>query len=106
MTEEDRRWLVRGRLSGGFFDKRDDETPVLPLSPDGRFYAGGRTRGHEAAVRLAAVAQATPHLQLGAMVGRSLSPSYAENIARLELRVLFEPRRSVVSADLPAARGE
>ena len=40
------------------------------------------------------------------MVGRSLSPSYAENIARLELRVLFEPRRSVVGADLPAARGE
>lgn len=106
MTEEDRRWLVRGRLSGGYFDKRDDETPVLPLSPDGRFYPGGTNRGHEAAFRLAAVARATPYLQVGAMVGRSLSPSYAENIARLELRVLFEPRRSVVGADLPAARGE
>jgi hypothetical protein len=40
------------------------------------------------------------------MAGRSISPSYAENIGRLEVRVLFEPRRSVVAADLPAARGE
>lgn len=106
MTEEDRRWLVRGRVSGGWFSKREDETPVLPLAPDGRFYGGGDSRGREASIRLAAVLQATPYFQVGAMAGRSISPSYAENIGRLEVRVLFEPRRSVVAADLPAARGE
>ncbi|MCM2327887.1 MAG: cellulose synthase subunit BcsC-related outer membrane protein [Lysobacter sp.] len=106
MTEEDRRWLVRGRVSGGWFSKREDETPLLPLAPDGRFYGGGDSRGREASIRLAAVLQATPYLQVGAMAGRSISPSYAENIGRLEVRVLFEPRRSVVAADLPAARGE
>jgi hypothetical protein len=93
-------------VSGGWFSKREDETPVLPLAPDGRFYGGGSSSGREAGIRLAAVLQATPYLQVGAMAGRSISPSYAENIARLEVRVLFEPRRSVVAADLPATRGE
>jgi hypothetical protein len=105
MTAEDRAWLVRGRASGGWFTKRDDATPVLPLDPDGRTYGGGSNTGHEAAFRLAAVFQAGPHVQLGALVGRSISPAYSENIARAEVRVLFEPRRGVVAADLPTGRG-
>lgn len=105
MTEENRTWLVRGRASAGWFRKRDDASPVLPLDPDGRFYAGGTTSGHEAGVRVAGVYQASPRVQVGALAGRSLSPAYAENLARVELRILFEPRRSVVAADLPTGRG-
>ncbi len=59
MTEEDRRWLVRGRLSGGYFDKRDDEiarpapgprredlSRRKNTGPRGRHPAGGRRPGH------------------------------------------------------------
>lgn len=105
MTADDRQWLVRGRASAGLISKSVDEAPVLPLSPDGRVYpATPKERGHDASVQVAGVLRVSPHVQLAGGISRSTSPQWGETIAFLQVRVLFEPRRSVVSADLPAPR--
>ena len=106
MTNEGARWLVRGRASASRTWKREDAPPFFPLTPDGRNYAGSLSNGHEASGRLSAVLQVTPNLQLGAAFGRGISPQWSGTVAMFEMRVLFEPRRGVVSADLPVARGE
>ena len=106
MTSEGARWLVRGRASASRTWKREEATAFFPLAPDGRIYAGSRSNGHEASGRLSAVVQVSPHVQLGAVFGRGISPQWSGKVTLLEMRVLFEPRRGVVSADLPVARGE
>lgn len=106
MTKEEKSWLIRGRVSAARTWKREDAAPFFPLAPDGRSYEGSHTKGHEAAARLSAVVQVSPRVQVGLMLGRSISPQFSEKLALLEMRVLFEPRRGVVSADLPVARGE
>ena len=106
MTEEGKAWLVRGRAGVARTWKREDAAPLLPLEPDGRMYEGSRSPGHEASIRLSAVAQISSRVQVGLALGRGVSPQWGEKVAALEVRVFFEPRRGVVSADLPTARGE
>ena len=106
MTEEGKRWLVRGRAATARNWKHEDASALFPLDPDGRIYQGSRSKGHEASIRVGVVAQVSPRVQVGLAIGRSISPQSSEKVALLEVRVLFDPRRGVVSADLPAARGE
>ncbi len=106
MTEEGKAWLVRGRASAARTWKREDAAPYLPLESGARAYDGSRSRGHEASVRLGAVAQLSPRIQAGFAFGRGVSPQWSEKFAFLEVRVLFEPRRGVVSSDLPVVRGD
>lgn len=106
MTEEGGSWLVRGRASAARTWKREEASPYFPLEPDGRDYAGSSARGHEASVRVSAVAMVAPRVQVGLSLGRGISPQWSEKFAFLEVRLLFEPRRGVVSADLPQARGD
>ena len=102
MTAENRRWIARGRFSAGLISKQVDEAPLFPLAPDGRVYPGTPTeRAHDASANVVAVARLSPHVQLAAGLSRSISPQYAENHAFVQIRILFEPRASVVSADLP-----
>lgn len=106
MTAEGQRFLVQGRASAARNWKREDAAPWFPLAPDGRDYPGIESKGHEASLRIAAVAQVSPHVQVGLAFGRSTSPQWGETLALLQLRITFEPRHGVVSADLPAPRGE
>ena len=106
MTEETKSWLVRGRMSTARVWKREDAAPLFPLAPDGRIYQGSRSIGYDASIRLSGVAQLSPRVQAGLAFGRGISPQFGDKLVMLELRILLEPRRGVVSADLPAVRGE
>lgn len=106
MTAEAKSWLVRGRMSATRVWKREDETPFFPLDADGRTYKSSRTKGYDASFRMSAVAQLSPRIQTGLAIGRGISPQFGDKLALLEFRVLLDPRRGVVSADLPAVRGE
>lgn len=106
MTEEGGPWMVRGRVAAGRFDKVESDAPVFPLAPDGTFLPGNRDRGHDGSLQIAGAIRLSPHWQLGAGFARSLSPQFAEKLAYVQLRGHLEPRRGVVSADLPIARVE
>jgi cellulose synthase operon protein C len=105
MTEEAKPWLVQGRAEVARAAKREDASPFFPLKPDGREYAGASGKANESSLRLSAVAQLTPHIQGGVVLSRNTATQYSERVALLELRVTFDRRRSVVSADLPRFRG-
>ena len=106
MTEEGKRWIVRGRANAARVWKREDAAPFFPLQPEGRTYEGSRSRGYEGSIRVSSVAQLSPRVQVGVAFGRSISPQFSERLVQLEVRVLIDPRRGVVSADLPVVRGE
>ena len=106
MTEEGKRWIVRGRVNAARVWKREDAAPFFPLQPEGRTYEGSRSRGYEGSTRLSSVVQLSPRVQVGVAFGRSISPQFSERLVQLEVRVLIDPRRGVVSADLPVVRGE
>ena len=105
MTAEAKRWLVRGRAEVARSAKREDPSPYFPINPDGREYAGASSKANESSLRLGGVAQITPHIQAGLMLSRSSATQFTEKVALLEIRVTFERRRGVVSADLPTMRG-
>lgn len=106
MTEEGRPWLVRGRMATALAWKREDAAPFFPLEPDGRVYESARSKGHDASIRVSGVAQLSPRIQAGLALGRGTSPQFGDKFLLLEVRVLLEPRRGVVSADLPPVKGE
>ena len=106
MTEEGKRWIVRGRVNAARVWKREDAAPFFPLQPEGRTYAASRSKGYEGSVRVSSVAQLSPRVQVGVAFGRSISSQFSERLVQLEVRVLIDPRRGVVSADLPVVRGE
>lgn len=102
MTAENRRWIARGRVSVGTVSKQVDDAPFLPLAPDGRVYpATPSERSRDTSGNVTVVAMLSPHVQMAAGISRSISPQYAETQAFLQVRILFEARSSVVSADLP-----
>jgi hypothetical protein len=100
-TKENDDWMVRGRVAGGWARKREDPAPVLPLAPDGRVYDGSNSGGRDFSMQLSSAVRLTPYIQVGAAIQRSVSPQYRDLQAMLLVRVHFDPRRGVVSADLP-----
>ena len=100
-TKENGEWMVRGRVAGGWARKSEDAAPVLPLAPDGRLYDGSSSGGRDFSMQLSSAIRITPHIQVGAAIQRSVSPQYRDLQAMLLVRVTFDPRRGVVSADLP-----
>jgi hypothetical protein len=101
-TEERRPWVVRGRWSAGRVSRVQDDAQFFPLAPDGRTFAGSRDYGNDTNVELSGIWQVSQRLQLGAILARSRAPQYDSRTGALVLRVLFERRSAVTSADLPA----
>jgi tetratricopeptide (TPR) repeat protein len=100
-TEERRPWIARGRASAGRTYRTQDEAPFFPNAPDGRTFAGSRDYGNDSSLELGAMWQLTGQLQAGLIFARSVAPQYNNTISGVVLRVLFEPRSAVTSADLP-----
>ena len=101
-TEERRPWVVRGRWSAGRVDRVQDDAQFFPLAPDGRTFAGSRDYGNETNAEVSGIWQVTQRLQAGVILARSRAPQYDSRTGALVLRVLFERRSAVTSADLPA----
>jgi hypothetical protein len=86
MTAEGGRWMLRGRVSTGWQDKREDAT---------------ESTGRDASLQLAGSVRLTPHVHAGFAITRAVSPQYRETQGLIQLTVLLEPRLRVVSADIP-----
>ena len=103
LTLENRQAVVKGHVDGGRVLKREGATPIIPLdgfSGQG-FYPGNREWGWAYTVELNGAIRVGNHVQVGALVSRRESPQYDETAGMLFIRVLFEPRNSVLSSDLP-----
>jgi cellulose synthase operon protein C len=103
MTEENRNWMIKGRISAGRTGNREDTAPLFPLNPDGRMYAAASGGGGAYDIELAAVRSLNSYLQFGALATSRHSPQYNDYAAMGFVRVLFEPRKSVLSSDLRSA---
>ncbi|MEO7741716.1 MAG: cellulose synthase subunit BcsC-related outer membrane protein [Usitatibacter sp.] len=86
MTAEGRPWIVRGRLAGGWAQKREDTV---------------QSSGRDFSAQIAGSVRLAPHVHAGFAIARGLSPQYRETQALLRITVLLEPRLIVASADIP-----
>ncbi|HYD63493.1 MAG TPA: cellulose synthase subunit BcsC-related outer membrane protein [Noviherbaspirillum sp.] len=105
MTEENRRFILRGRISAGRTGKHEAAAPLFPLAPDGRVYASSSGTGTAYDMELSAVWRMNAHVQLGAMVAKRNSPQYRDHAALGFVRIQFESGKSSLSSDLPAGWG-
>ena len=82
----------------------EDAAPRFPAqAADGAQYAETTTRGLAANLEVQWARLLAPHLIVGAYAAVSSAPGYDHAHAGVMLRVPFEPRSSLVSADLPFA---
>lgn len=104
-SAENRQALIKGHLDGGRAFKREGATPMIPLDGFDNFgtLPGSRTWGWSWGVDLAGAVRVGDHVQVGANFSRRESPQYDETMGMLFLRVMFEPRKSVLSTDLTVA---
>jgi cellulose synthase operon protein C len=102
-TAENRPWMVRGRVSAGRSGRTEDETPLFPLNPDGRIYAATSGTGSAYDIEVAGVWRLSAAMQVGVQLAKRNSPQYSDYAATGFLRILFEPRKSVLSRDLPTS---
>ncbi len=103
LTLENRQAMVKGHLDGGRVLKREGATPIIPLQgfSDQGFFPGNRAWGWAYTVELDAAIRVGNHVQVGAHLSRRESPQYDETAGMLFIRVLMEPRNSILSSDLP-----
>jgi hypothetical protein len=101
MTAERRDYMLKGRIAVGATDQHEAAAPRLPLADGGARYAAAGKRGIARDFELGAVWQATPNLQLGGWLAYRQSPNYEDRAAMFFVRILLEPRRAVLSSDLP-----
>ncbi|MBS0510532.1 MAG: BCSC C-terminal domain-containing protein [Proteobacteria bacterium] len=95
-------WRAVGTILHGSAD--EDAAPRFPARPaDGGQYAETTTRGLAANLEVQWARLLAPHLIVGAYAAVSSAPGYDHAHAGVMLRVPFEPRSSLVSADLPFA---
>ncbi|MEZ0295070.1 MAG: cellulose synthase subunit BcsC-related outer membrane protein [Candidatus Methylacidiphilales bacterium] len=102
LTEEGKRYLVKGYLAGGMQTNKQSESPVLPLDPDGRTYEGVESTSIVMTTRVKGVMLLSDHWQFGGLLSYAKSASYDELNAFMFLRYTFEPRTGLYRRDLPA----
>ncbi|HYR05401.1 MAG TPA: cellulose synthase subunit BcsC-related outer membrane protein, partial [Gallionella sp.] len=103
MTQENRQFIIKGRLAVGGVYKREDTTQRFPFAPDGNFYAASNGSGRSHNAEMSGVWRLNDHMQLGGMISKRYAPQYNDISAIVFLRILLEPRKSVLSADMPTA---
>lgn len=106
MTEENRRLILRGRISAGRSGKQEEAAPLFPLAPDGRMYAASSGTGGAYDMEVSAVWRVNAHVQAGALWVKRHSPQYSDHAALGFVRIQFEPGKAALSSDLPASMGK
>src|ERR1043165_9362948 len=102
LTEEGKRYLVKGYFAGGMQTNKQSESDVLPLSPDGRTYEGLTSTSMVLTARVKGVMLLNDHWQFGGLLSYAKSASYDELNAFMFLRYTFEPRTGLYRRDLPS----
>jgi tetratricopeptide (TPR) repeat protein len=101
MTAERQTYLLKGRAAVGNTGQQEAAAPVLPLADNGLRYTATSSRGRSWEVDVGGSWQVSPQLQLGGWLSYRKSLDYEDRAAMLTLRLLLEPRRGVLSTDLP-----
>lgn len=91
LTESGRRWLAEGFLGVGGQSHEMEVAPVLPNSPDGRFYDGSSDSSAIFTARLQTLFELSPQWRLGAEAGYAKSAAYEDFAVGLYLSILFDP---------------
>lgn len=109
MTREKAPYIIKGRLAFGHTHKKEDDWPEIPSTIAYRnkaYYSPGDTdKGSARDYELGATWLLTPSLQVGGWASYRKSPEYLDSAVMLFFNVLFEPRHSVLSRDLPNQNG-
>ncbi|MGE5467297.1 MAG: cellulose synthase subunit BcsC-related outer membrane protein [Ignavibacteria bacterium] len=105
MTQENRPYMLRGRISIGRTGKQENDAPVFPLADDGQRTPGSAATAGAREFEIGGTWQIGDRLQAGAWVAFRHSLQYDTHAALFFVRFLLEPRRSVLSSDLPNAAG-
>ncbi|PWV59139.1 cellulose synthase subunit BcsC-related outer membrane protein [Plasticicumulans acidivorans] len=101
LTREGQSQLLRGDLQIGWQTRREDASPYLPLSPDGREYPASEDRGLASRLRLQAIWRLSPYWQTGLAASYEHNPAWEQAGGQAFIRYLFDPRPAVFSSDLP-----
>jgi cellulose synthase operon protein C len=102
-TAENRPWMMRGRVSAGRTGRTEDATPFFPLVPDGRMFNAVSGTGYAVDAEVGGVWRLSDTMQFGMQVSKRHSPQYSDYAILGFFRILFEPRKSVLSSDLPSS---
>lgn len=109
MTQEQAPYILKGRLAFGHVHKKEDGWPENPSTIAYRnkaFYSpGDHDKGSARDYELGAVWLVAPSLQVGGWASYRKSPEYLDSGVMLFFNILFEPRHSVLSRDLPNGSG-
>ncbi|MCB1235168.1 MAG: BCSC C-terminal domain-containing protein [Verrucomicrobiae bacterium] len=92
LTETGGPWLLEGYVGAGAQSNDQARAPVLPLSPDGRYYDAAGNSSLTFTARVQALFELNPHWHLGANAGFSKTAAFEDYGAALYFSYLFEPR--------------
>lgn len=101
LTTEGRAFVAKGRLAAGHVYKREEAAPFFPLAPDGRSYQGASEHGSSASAEVSAVWRVTDRVQAGVVFARNVAPQFSDLVVGGFVRILWDPRDAVLSADFP-----
>jgi tetratricopeptide (TPR) repeat protein len=106
LTAEARQQIFKGDFSAGVFDKREAASPCFPggsprpVNP-ACGYAATSDTGFYYSAQLMGVRRLSDNLQVGAAVVFRHSAQYDDKSLMVFLRYVFDPRKVVMSSDLP-----
>lgn len=100
-TPEAKPWIVSMHLETGPVYQHLDAAPYFPLAPDGRTYPASTQWTWGMGAEVKAIWRVMDHVQVGAVAQVSRTPSYDQQALMLTARYAFQPRRALLSPDLP-----
>lgn len=101
LTEENRNFILKGNAGIGYQSQQQDRSPYFPLNPNGSDHGASSQRGLGLAAQLQAVVRLEDYWQLGGELSLRETPDYRDKSALIFLRLLYRPRKTVHSMDLP-----
>jgi len=101
LTEENRNFILKGNAAIGYQTQQQDRSPFFPLDPNGTDYNGSSQKGLGLTAQFHAVIRLEDYWQLGGELGLRETPGYHDKSALIFLRLLYRPRKTVHSMDLP-----
>ncbi len=101
LTQENRNFILKGNAAMGYQTQQQDRSPFFPLAPNGDEFSASSQRGLGVTAQLHAVVRLEDYWQLGGELSLRQTPGYHDRSALIFLRLLYRPRKTVHSMDLP-----
>lgn len=101
MTKEEERFMLKGRASLGRTWQYEAAAPANPITGGGFSIPAATGSGRAYDYELGGIWLVTPSVLIGGWASYRKSPDYRDRALMLFVNILFEPRRGVLSRDLP-----